>query len=498
MPARTRRIVATGWTQHAGSLWRVALRASLSLTLGAVLQVSAYSQDLSKQTSESPRLTEEQRPVIGFPFLRYDEDWTFLRDATRRTDTWDRFKYMPMNETGTAYVSLGGEARQVYEWYHNQYWGDGPQDGNGWLTQRYMMHADVHLGSRFRVFGQLQSALGNGRSGGPRPYDKDKLDLHEAFVDYKQPIGDRTVTFRLGRQEMIYGSGRLIEAREGLNTRISFDGVKVLGSFGKLHVDGFAVRPTLQKSGFFDDTPDSKRMFWGVYATRPIVGGSSLDLYYLGLDSKLATFDQGSGHAVRHTFGGRWAGSKGRADFDDELIGQLGSFSGGDIRAWAVAVEHGFTFSNTPTAPRISLRSDVASGDNDAHDRHLGTFSPLFPKGKYFGEADLNGPSNTIDLLPAIAVHVTRSATFTTSYGAFWRESRNDGLYGFATNLEKTGQLSRAHFTGKQAEVDLDYLVNSHLVVRAVYQHFFAGDFLKQTPPGKDVNYVTAWFDYHF
>ena len=34
--------------------------------------------------------------------------------------------------------------------------------------------------------------------------------------------------FRVGRQELEYGSGRLIDVREGPNVRLSFDGFKVL------------------------------------------------------------------------------------------------------------------------------------------------------------------------------------------------------------------------------------------------------------------------------
>jgi hypothetical protein len=71
-------------------------------------------------------------------------------------------------------------------------------------------------------------------------------------------------------------------------------------------------------------------------------------------------------------------------------------------------------------------------------------------------------------------------------------------VYGFAGNLYKPGSSTRARFIGQQAEVDLNYVLAPHILLRAVYQHFFAGNFLKEVPPGHDVNYATAWFDYHF
>jgi len=42
---------------------------------------------------------------------------------------------------------------------------------NKYLLQRYMLHTDVHLGSRFRFFGQLKSGIEVNRVSGPRPAD---------------------------------------------------------------------------------------------------------------------------------------------------------------------------------------------------------------------------------------------------------------------------------------------------------------------------------------
>src|SRR5262245_2105028 len=101
---------------------------------------------------------------------RYDEDWSYLRDKTRRTDPLNTLKYIPLNDRGW-YVSLGGEARLRYEYFSEFAFGAGPQDSNGYLLQRYLLHADWHLGTRVRVFTQLQSGIETGRNGGPRLTD---------------------------------------------------------------------------------------------------------------------------------------------------------------------------------------------------------------------------------------------------------------------------------------------------------------------------------------
>lgn len=118
---------------------------------------------------------------------RADEDYNYLRDPARHTDVWDAIKYVPFNEPGRWYLSLGGEARERYEYFNHPKWGADPQD-HGYLLQRYFLHGDVHMGECFRLFAQLQSSLESGREGGPRPADRDELDLHQAFLDAKFPF----------------------------------------------------------------------------------------------------------------------------------------------------------------------------------------------------------------------------------------------------------------------------------------------------------------------
>ena len=75
-------------------------------------------------------------------------------------------------------------------------------DPDGYLL--YWLHADVHAGSRVRVWAKFNSGLENGRrTGGPRPViDEDKLDLHQAFVDVTVGVtGPSTAVLRGGRQD---------------------------------------------------------------------------------------------------------------------------------------------------------------------------------------------------------------------------------------------------------------------------------------------------------
>src|SRR5262245_14212594 len=65
-----------------------------------------------------PVATQASSPPSPPPFqaLRYDEDWSYLGDESRRSEWLDRMKYIPLNERGW-YLSLGGEARIRYEYF---------------------------------------------------------------------------------------------------------------------------------------------------------------------------------------------------------------------------------------------------------------------------------------------------------------------------------------------------------------------------------------------
>src|SRR5262249_27748625 len=144
--------------------------------------------------------------------------------------------------------------REVLENVGNDNWGKQPYT-NTFFLERYMVHADWHLGPHFRAFVQLKSGLESFRQVGPRPIDEKKLDFEAAFFE-AGTAGKNWIALRAGRQELNYGSGRLISVREGPTVRQSFDGVKIRSRVGSWSIDGFAVRPDLDKPGFFKNVPD--------------------------------------------------------------------------------------------------------------------------------------------------------------------------------------------------------------------------------------------------
>src|SRR5215831_12851775 len=44
-----------------------------------------------------------------YKYLRYDEDYHYLQNATCRSDPYDQMKYVPLDSSGESFVSFGGE-----------------------------------------------------------------------------------------------------------------------------------------------------------------------------------------------------------------------------------------------------------------------------------------------------------------------------------------------------------------------------------------------------
>jgi hypothetical protein len=429
---------------------------------------------------------------------RSEEDWSFLRDASRRRDWWDPIKFVPLRADNTWYVTLGGEFRPFYERYDNYNWGAGPEDDTGFYLERVMFHADMVMGSRARAFVEVKRGVAVGRVGGPRPADEDRLDVNQAFVDVR--LGPR-FTLRLGRHEMDYGDGSIVSHREGPNVRRGYDGPKVMVGLGVWQIDAFLVRPVETNRGVFDDVPDPSQRFWGVYASagEPILGiFGRPEVYYLGVARERVRYDQGTAREIRHTLGARSKYRKGSFEYWLEGTLQAGSFGAGAIRAWKHVQVYGYGFERAPLRPRLGLNLAVSSGDGDPRDPDLQTFHPLFPRGLYYGYIDGSGSLNAVVVHPNATVQLGSPVSLRGEVFAFWRQRTTDGLYAQPGHLLRTGQQSDARFVGTLAQAQLTWRVDSHATATLQAGYYRVGSYLRDTPPARDMTYVSAKVSYKF
>lgn len=487
----------------------LASSALIALLGTAAAQPSPPAKEPVEEQDEPPPVdgpAEEQDEPPPFELLRYDEDHSYLRDLARRTGNLlalEPLKYLPFDDAGDVYLSLGGEIRLRYEFYDDRRFGRSPEPPDGYLLQRYLLHGDLHLGASFRTFLQLRGAFTSFRDGPPVPTNADGFDVQQAFFDVGTGRRQREpalLTLRVGRQELSYGTERLVSVREATNVHRAFDAARALGAFAGWRVDGFFGRLVQNEIDRFDPWFQRDTNFWGVYGTGAIwsAAGMNLDVYYLGVERPDAAFDQGTARELRHTFGARLFGELEGLEYDLEGMYQGGEFGAHRIRAWAAASDAGYTFRTLPLSPRIGARANVASGDQDPRDRTLGTFNPLFPRGNYFGESAIVGPVNLFDVHPLVQLSLLESLVFEAGWAIFWRYSTADGFYDNRLDLIQAADGSERRLIGSELSLVLDWTLGRHLSARGSYSHFFTGPFLKDTGPGSDANAVIVFGAYHF
>lgn len=69
---------------------------------------------------------QEKTGLPSFRKLRFEEDYAYLRDPSLRRGPLDRLKFIPLSKDGDIFLSLGGEARERYEFTDDPAWGHHP------------------------------------------------------------------------------------------------------------------------------------------------------------------------------------------------------------------------------------------------------------------------------------------------------------------------------------------------------------------------------------
>jgi hypothetical protein len=427
-------------------------------------------------SAEPPRLSN----------FRYDEDYSYLRDPSARSgEWWEGWKYVPLTDSGDVFLTFGAETRFRYEMLRNDNFGDGPQDDDGYLWFRLLPVADLHAGEHLRLFGQLITALATDREPFRRRIDENRFGFLQAFGDFRLPLRQAPdhLTLRAGRQMLGYGSERLISNRYGPNVLETFDGVKAFAELAPWQADLFWVRPVESDFGALDDQADESRTLWSLYLTRhfDVAKEKGLDAYYIGYGDNNATFNQGSARERRHTLGTRVFGNSSDWDWNLEAFYQFGTFGVGNIDAWSLGSDTGYTFSKLPWTPRLSVKANIISGDEDPADADLQTFNALFPKGKYFGEIGLLGPYNLINLHPTLEVNLSKEWTTSLAAVFYWRENTHDGIYDNAGNLVRSDGGSSARYIGTQTELLVNYHPSWNLEFEIAVARFTPGRFIEET-----------------
>lgn len=358
----------------------------------------------------------------------------------------------------------------------------------------------------------------NGWAGDPNPGANNPFNLYQYYATLGNPQ-EFPVTFKVGRQELVYGEERLIGDAAWENIGRTFNAAKLRYTKDRFWVDGFAGSVVLPVNRG-TDVVNWDEVFWGIYAqTTGLIPTSVAEFHFLGDNANngspnnIGTVQRGNTPRDLYTLGVHLKSAPGGLngwDYDVELAGQVGQFQypqgtpvviNGeklDHAAYALHFAGGYTFAQAPARPRIGLIYNHASGDRDAFDDEHQTFVNLFPTNhKFYGFMDFFAWQNMQEVALTTTWWPVVKLKVALNFQVFWLPSTEDFSYMVNQAARTTGGYgirpdNRSRF-GQEIDLILSYPLLKHGAVEAGYGHFFTGDYvnesLAQTGGAKDANW---------
>ncbi|MGC5799648.1 alginate export family protein [Sphingomonas sp. NFX23] len=472
-----------------------------AVLLGAALQAVpvATAQTLEVRDGKIPAKPDPARRPLNVPNsvlpssfafqpLPYDEDYTRMADPTLRNNTWARLKNIPVIDD--VYLTVGGELRGRIEARHNLNFGRGPEDEGLYPQYRARVWTDVHLSDSVRVFSEIQSSGTTGRLHQYGAIDDNGTDLHQAFVEFKRPLGGGSLTVRGGRQEISFGKARIFDTRNGPNTRRAYDAGRLIWAQGAWRAGAFGGAVVQEVLGSWKDRTNDGFTFFGGNVARKLDGwfaGSELEALFVHTDR-----EAGAPTYVgkRDTLSLRLAGRKGKLDYDAEFVGQRGRSQIGQVKAWYTGLDAAYQLPGR-LSPRVGVRADVGSGDSHPGNGTDGTYDYLGSRGMTL-TAEL-GFSNLVAVGPTFGLKPSRTVTAELTFSELRRMTRADGLYSMTSALIRRADEGSSKQVGVRATGRIDHQWNRFLLSGLYFAYIDADRFLKETGDGKDLAYAALY-----
>lgn len=433
-------------------------------------------------------------PFAMMPPSFFDADFRYLESVPEFDQSFsERLKRLQL--TDNIKFSTGGQVWARYMHEHNSRLS---ANDNEYTLTRARAYGDLLIGDRVRIFGEFLWADALGEDLAPLPIDVNRGDALNLFVEFDLfEYCGKPVYARVGRQELMFGSQRLVSTLDWANTRRTFDGVRIFRTGEQWDVDMFysafvPVNPT----GL--DQLDDSREFAGAWATYRPKKGHFVDFFYLYFENENNVAQQGITRAPTnvHTLGSRYAGDRCGWLWDFWGAIQMGDQAGQDLFAGAATASLGRHFKSMCWSPTLWVGYDYASGDSNPGAGDASTFNQLYPFGHYYlGWIDQVARQNIHDVNAHLYLYPSEWVTLWLQYHHFQLDQSRDALYnagGVAIRRDATGAA------GRDVGDEFDIVMNLHLARNSDllfgYSHLFGGSFLDNTPGPANAELFYAMF----
>jgi hypothetical protein len=307
--------------------------------------------------------------------------------------------------------------RARYESINNYDFNDSIDDNKSFTAQRWRLKSestgDLHALMELRFIRASIAALNT-------------VELSQLYLD----IG-KDVIVRPGRQEVLYGDGRIVWNPDWSNEGIFFQGVRSMWKASpSLQIDGLYLQPLV----YPEQPVMGDELLYGMYSTWKPGKNSDLQLYYLSNLRK----NKGLGKrdmelnipGVRYAFS---CGSKLTGSFEGAL--QTGRNGTNEQNAYAYFMKVKQKI-GMPWEPSIGVKYDCASGDSNPKDSVYDGFEIMYnTKHGIFGNMDMIGQKNVRDFAATFTLKPFKQTELLLSHHWLRLDSPTDAWYGPRGNV---------------------------------------------------------------
>jgi Alginate export len=347
------------------------------------------------------------------------------------------------------------------------------------------------------------------------------LQLQMGYVAIGNPK-ECPFSIKVGRQELVYGEGRLVGNAFWLNIPHTFDAVKLRYEDSFFGVDLFAANLVYVDANHFEQS-NSQDTLSGAYFNFPGVSKENVtELYVFARNVSRGILTDNwtqvpapfrfTAPQDTYTFGYRTKTKPGATppwDYGIELMWQVGDRTTVfpatplatakaaprlDQNAWAFVLQGGYTFSNVWLKPRLALIVSAASGDRNPTDQNSQTFLNLLPSNHgLYGAMDLSSLQNIEDYRISFSAKPTKTTSLALDYHQQYLENTHDYWYNVAGVPRNTAGatpgsgkgfgLNPSYSDDIGQEVDLlgGWTPTKGVLLEAGLGHLFRGDYIKQS-----------------
>ncbi len=382
------------------------------------------------------------------------------------------------------------------------YSGGNFQTGNSdlYLLTRFRFGALIKPATWLKVYAELQDATAFWKDQPLAPPYQSTWDLRRLYADLGDVEQDR-LSFRVGRQDLNFGDGRLMGTSYWRNASKGFDAAEMNLNWDWMRITTFAASPVIALDNGLSHHQQGNNLY-GIYgALKHLIRNAALEPYLFWRVSPAIRTEEGAlSHLDEKTAGVRWAGKISQWDYDTEAAGQIGNIGIDRIRAWAGTGRVGYSLESLRFRPRLFAEYSFASGDRNGKDGTHGTFDQLYPNiHDHHGIADQVAWQNLKEFRTGVRVSLRRNWTVAGIFNNWWLASATDAFYnssGAIVARDPKG-LSGTHI-GEEYDAETSYRMNRQLEFGSGFGHIFIGAFLVNTHHNHGYSYPYVMMNYNF